>query len=132
MTIQKTDLEIYLENNGVYTVHNIFRKLRENPINDVALVNIYQYGVNKKGNIYHASINYNGEHDSFSGSMETLNKQIKKHLLGKASVTNYEGKALKASYSAVEPVESHIKSLIGNIEHIIGSHELLNILVSKL
>ena len=127
--MEQTDLELYLENNGVFTVDKVFDVLSENKIDNIAYVNIYQFGINKNGNIYNASIKYNDDFKSFSGSIDELPKKVKEFTKDKQCVTNYEGKSIKADPEIIDQIENHLSQFI-TIKQVIGSHELFNILIS--
>lgn len=127
--MEQTDLESYLETNGVFIVDKVFDVLSENKIDNITYVKIYQFGMDKNGNIYQASIHTNDDHNHFEGSIDELPKKVREFTKDKQCITNYEGKSIKADPVIIDQIENHLSQFIA-IKQIIGSHQLFNILIS--
>lgn len=126
----KTDLEIQLEKDGIYTVDAVFDIVKGLPLKDMVLVKVYQFGHDKKGWVWKAIFYVNGEiESSIKGYEHTIGSKVANYLKGRDNITNTEGKRMSCTYGRVKEVEKKVRKVIPNFQKIIGSHELLNAMV---
>jgi hypothetical protein len=125
----KTETELELEKQGIYMVDAVFSIIKDLPLKDIAKVHIYQFGQDKKGYIYNASIDYNGEVEYIKGYENTIGSKVADFLKGRDSVTNHLGRRMSCTYGRIKEVEKKVKKVIPNFKKIIGIRELLNAMV---
>lgn len=136
MEKEKTDLVKHLETNGSFSVNFITEILIENPLKDLLVCVLYQYGTIKKGGWkWNCNFYKNGELiDSVSESADKIEGEIQKVLKDcEFYVVSRESKIITSSKKVVESkvVINHLTSILGEIKNVYGIHELIGGLAKK-
>ena len=136
MEKEKIELDAYLESNGSFSVQKITETLIDNPLKDLLVCVLYQYGtINKGGWKWNCNFYKNGELiDSVSESKDKIDGEIQKVLKDfELYVISRESKLITSSKTIVESgvVLSHLTSILGEIKNVYGIHEVVGGLVNK-